>query len=114
MNPPRPPETESSVPVVPPRAPFLWPLFLAAVFGPPVLTGLAAWMDHRGAAAPAMMFLGGAAGGITAGILVGCRLGKTPATKALLSLLFSGVMTVAVVSMSGLGCSLGNYKLDFR
>ncbi|MBL9134749.1 MAG: hypothetical protein JNK85_02725 [Verrucomicrobiales bacterium] len=114
MNPPLPPETEPAMPVPPARAPFLWPLFLAAVFGPPTLTGLAAWMDHRGAAAPAIMFLGGAVGGITAGVMVGCRLGKTSTSKALLSLLFCGIMTVAVVSMSGLGCSLGNYRLDFR
>jgi hypothetical protein len=114
MNPPSIPEGPSAFPDVPARAPFLWPLFLAAVLVPPLLTALAAWMDHRGAAAPAMMFLGGAAGGITAGVMLGCRLGKTSTTKVLLSLLFSGVMTVAVVSMSGIGCSLGNYKLDFR
>lgn len=114
MNPPSTSEPDPVAPAAAPRASFLWPLFLAAVFVPPVLTGLAAFMDHRGAAAPALMFLGSAAGGITAGVMVGCRFGKTPATKVISSVFFAGLMTVAVLSMSGLGCSLGGYRLDFR
>lgn len=117
MNPPSPPDIDPAVPAAPAepaRRPFLWPVFLAAVLVPPVLTSVAAMMDHRGAAAPALMFLGGAAGGLVSGILLGCRVGKTTTTKAILSVVFCGLMTVAVISMCGFGCALGNYRLDFK
>lgn len=91
-----------------------WALFVSAVLAPPVFTALAAMLDHRGPAAPALMFLGGAAGGFTAGVMLGCRLGKTPTAKVLLSLVLAAVTAVAVISLSGFGCALGNYKLDFR
>lgn len=88
--------------------------FVAALLAPPVLTAVAAMLDHRGPAAPAFMFLGGAAGGFTAGVMLGCRLGRSPTTKVLLSLLLAAVTAVAVISLCGFGCALGNYRLDFR
>ncbi len=91
-----------------------WALFLAALLGAPVLTALAAMLDHRGPAAPAFMFLGGAAGGLAAGVMLGCRLGKSPTTKVVLSLVLAPVTAVAVISLCGFGCALGGYKLDFR
>ena len=114
MNPTTPPPVDPAVPAAPVRARFLWPLFLAAVFVPPVLTTLAALMDRRGAAAPALMFLGGAAGGITAGVILGCRVGKTGGGKVVLSFVFAGLMAVAVIGLCGVGCAMGDYKLDFK
>lgn len=116
MQPPSPSPAESNppppTPAPPARFPWLW--FAVALFTPPVLTALAASLDHRGGAAPALGFLGGAAGGLVCGILLGCRVGKTGATKALLGVLFSGLFAVAVITLSFFGCMLGNYKLDFR
>lgn len=93
---------------------FPWLLFLGAILGPPLLTTLAASMDRKGGAAPALMFLGGAAGGLAAGVMLGCRIGKTPTTKALWSVVLAGVLAVAVVTLSGLGCAMGGYKLNFQ
>ncbi len=89
-----------------------WWLFLGALFGPPVLTALAAMLDHRGPAAAALMFLGGAAGGLVVGVMLGCRLGKTTPTKALLSVVLAGISVVAVVALSGFGCALGGYQIN--
>jgi len=120
MSPPNPtpgPPVAPAPPVAPvgrPWRPLQWGLFLAALFAPPVLTLLAAMADHRGGAAPAMMFLGGAAGGLTAGVMLGCRVGRTTPTKALLGVLFAGIGVVAVITLSGLGCALGDYRLDFK
>jgi hypothetical protein len=60
------------------------------------------------------MFLGGAAGGLVAGVMLGCRIGRSTATKALLGVLLAGVSVVAVITLSGLGCALGDYKIDFK
>lgn len=89
-------------------------LFLAALFGPPILTMLAALMDNRGAAAPALMLLGGGAGGLVAGIMLGCRLGRTTTAKVLLGMVLSGVAVIAVITLCGVGCGLGNYKVSFQ
>lgn len=85
---------------------------MAALFGPPLLTALAAMVDRRGPAAPALMFLGGAAGGLVAGVMMGCRFGKTTPTKALLSVVLAGISAVAVVALSGFGCALGGYQIN--
>lgn len=114
MTPPSEPPPTHVPPPDPAWSRTQWTAFLAALFGPPLLTSLAAMMDHRGAAAPALMFLGGAAGGVVAGIMLGCRFGKTPPAKVGLSVLLAGVTVVAVIAMCGFGCALGNYRLDFK
>lgn len=112
MNPPSIPPADPVAPAGRPWRRLQWTLFLAALFGPPLLTTLAAKMDPRGGAAPALMFLGGAAGGLVAGIMLGCRIGQSTLAKALLSVLFAGISVVAVITLSGLGCALGDYKLN--
>ena len=89
-------------------------IFTGALLGPPVLTMLAAMMAPRGGAAPALMLLGGGAGGLVAGVMLGCRFGKSDTTKVLASIVLAGIGAVAVIGLSGLGCSLGNYRPDFR
>lgn len=82
--------------------------------GPPVLTALAAMLDRKGEAAPALMFLGGAAGGLVAGVMLGCRFGKSTPAKVVLSVLLVGVCAVAVVALSGFGCAVGGYQLNLH
>lgn len=114
MQPPNVPPAESPLPTPPAQGRWRWPWFAAALLTPPLLTTLAALLDRRGSAAPALGFLGAAAGGLVCGILLGCHVGKTGATKALLSVVFSGVCAVAILAMSFFGCMVGNYQLDFR
>ena len=114
MNAPNAPQADPVVPVEPPRARFAWLLFLLALFVPPMLTTLAALMDRKGASAPALMFLGGAAGGIVAGTVLGCRIGGSTRMKVGLSVIFAGIMAVVVITMCGFGCAAGGYQLDFR
>ncbi len=89
-------------------------MLVVGLFGPPLLTTLAAMMDHKGAAPPALMFLGGAAGGVVVGVMLGCRFGKSTPAKAVLSVILAGVSVVAVVTLCGLGCAVGGYQLNFH
>lgn len=92
----------------------LWPYLALVVLGPPFFTALAAVADNRGDMAPAAGLLLGGAGGIAAGILLGCRLGRTPGSRFLLSLALAGVMTVVVVTMACVGCMVAGYALNFH
>lgn len=93
---------------------FQWTILVAALAGPPVLTALAARLDGKGGAAPALMFLGGAAGGLAGGVMLGCRFGKSATAKVVLSVLFAAISAVAVITLCGLGCAIGGYQLNFR
>ncbi|MCC6233813.1 MAG: hypothetical protein IT580_14280 [Verrucomicrobiales bacterium] len=114
MNPTNDPQPLPEIPVASPWGRFHWTVLGAALLGPPVLTTLAAMLDRNGAAAPAMMFLGSAAGGLVAGVMLGCRFGRSAPTKVVLSLLLVGVSTVAVVCLSGFGCAVGGYQLNIH
>lgn len=48
------------------------------------------------------------------GVMLGGRLGRTPASKAVLGIVLGGLGIVAVVSLSGLGCAMGGYQLVFH
>jgi hypothetical protein len=114
MNPPNPPQPVPEVAAVRTWGRFHWTVLGTALMGPPVLTALAAMLDRKGAAAPAFMFLGGIAGGLVIGVMLGCRFGKSTPAKVLLSVLLVAVSAVAVVSLSGFGCAVGGYQLNFH
>lgn len=69
-------------------------------------------MDRRGPVAPALMFLGGAAGGLVAGVMLGVRFARTSPGKVFLSLFLAGLCALAVVALSGFGCALGGYQIN--
>lgn len=114
MNPPNVPQPVPEVATVRPWGRFQWIVLGAALLGPPVLTALAAKLDRNGAAAPALMFLGGAVGGLVAGVMLGCRFGSTTPAKVMLSILLAGVCVVAVVALSGFGCAVGGFQLNIH
>jgi hypothetical protein len=81
------------------------------LFGPPVLTLLAALLIQSPMTATICIY-GGLAGGIVCGIMLGLKADLTWPFRFLLCLLFAAVMSVACISLCFVGCSLGSiYKL---
>jgi hypothetical protein len=99
-----------------------WLWFWIALMAPPVLTLASAYFMRvagPGSASneslsPAIALLGGGAGGLTCGILLGLRLGKTSAARAGIAVLLAGVMIVVSVMLCFFGCSLGGYHFDIK
>lgn len=92
-----------------------WLLFFGALLVPPMLTAL---IVQGGRAtqglAVAIALLGGGAGGIITGGILGRRLGQNLRMKVLFGLLFAGVMVVACIGMCCFGCLAGGFRLDFK
>jgi hypothetical protein len=90
-----------------------WPLFVAALLLPPMLTfasAMAGWKNFP----VACPFVGGGLAGLVCGILLGRRVGRTPQARIVLSIVF--ILAFATLSF-GLcfgGCLAGNYQMDMR
>ena len=101
-------------PITPPRR-LNWLLMLALLLAPAVLTCLSVLIDKSSnGPAPGVALIAGALGGIGAGILLGRYIGRTDATKILLSVVFSAVCAVASITLSTFGCLASGYNLNFH
>jgi hypothetical protein len=110
------PALESS----PPLAPVIFRprLFFSIFLAPPLLTVLIVLLsfgsrDVQDGAALVALFGGGIAG-ITCGIMLGRRLGKSSATRVGFSLLLGPIMVVVCVGLSFFGCMVSGYQLSFH
>lgn len=93
----------------PARSP--WPFYVAAALV--LLPGLFGISGNADAAAIGA-FLFAPAGALVAGILLGVRLGRTAATKTLLSIGLIVVCLVAAESVAAAGCAVGNPRFNFH
>ncbi|MBN9692628.1 MAG: hypothetical protein J0M24_20460 [Verrucomicrobia bacterium] len=101
---PPPPEPEH-----PARSP--WPFYVAG--GLILLPGLFGLTGNADAAAiGALLFA--PAGAVVAGIVLGVRLGRTTATKTLLSVALIVVCLVAAESVAAAGCAVSNPRFNFH
>src|SRR5689334_17705579 len=85
---------QSPVPVAPllPPVKINWFLFFAVFLAPPLLTLLSAIVNKghsNEGVSPPTAILGGAAAGITCGVLLALRLGRTKPTRVALGILFA-------------------------
>ena len=95
----------------PPR--FRWLLFLALLLAPAVLTSLSILLDKSSnGPAPAVGLIAGAIGGIACGVLLGCHMGQTTATKVILSFVFTAICGVACITIATFGCISSGYSLN--
>jgi len=110
----------NSIPSEPAQLPSLtprkinWLVFFAVLLGPVVVTIAAVLLGADGGdATPTIAFLGGGISGIVCGALLGQRLGRTPAMKVALGILFSFVFGAVCIGMCCFGCLASGYKLNF-
>ena len=85
---PHPPTAAAAtVPTVPPPPRVNWLLFFALLLSPPLLTVLSVWCaGNKSGLSVAVALLGGAAGGIASGALLGRGLGSRTETRIVLGL----------------------------
>ncbi len=94
---------------------FNWPVFCCVLLSPPLLTILAVRFLSKSSDAPLyLVLLGGGIAGIISGVILGRRVGKTPAARAVFAILLALVMIVVCISMSCFGCLVGGYHLNIH
>jgi hypothetical protein len=92
-----------------------WLLFFAVLLAPTLLTIVVVKTGKRSAdAAVGVALLGGVASGITCGILLGRRVGKSAEARVGLSIVFALILCVVCIGINCFGCLAGGYKLDLR
>lgn len=89
--------------------------FFLLLFIPPILTLISAWIAHvqNEPYSKIIGFFGGGAAGITCGIMLGLRIGKTLPARIGLAVFFSAVMAIVCVALCCFGCNLGGYQMRF-
>jgi hypothetical protein len=87
-------------------------MFFLFLLGPPILTLLSALLfrDRNNSAPCGIALLGGGAGGVGCGVLLGRRLGSTPPRQIAPGLLFAPIMVVVCITLCLAGCSAGGFK----
>jgi hypothetical protein len=92
-----------------------WPIFFAVLLAPAILTILLVSTGMRQGDAPAnFVLIGGGAAGIICGAMLGLQLGKTPAAKLGIGILFAGVMAVVCIGLSCFGCLASGFQLNLH
>ncbi len=107
-----PMRTDQTTEIAPGTVRLNWPLFLTALFAPPILTLVCALAQALvgDSAAPYVAIYGSGLGGLVSGVLLGRFVGKSTAWRIIYGILFSAAFAVACFGLSFGGCALGDYK----
>ena len=91
---------------------FNWMAFNCLLFASLILLILTVLLIPKSRNAPLIIILfGSGISGTLCGAMLGRKLGKTPTTRVVLSLVFALVMIVVCMGMTCLGCMFGGFKL---
>jgi hypothetical protein len=89
-----------------------WLVFFGVMLAPALITLLIALVGKpREQVSPFTAFFGGAAAGITCGIMLALRIGKNAGARIVLGFVFAVVFAVVCIMLSFFGCMIGGYNL---
>ena len=94
----------------------LW-VFFGTLLAPPLLTMLVVLLSGRQTneqLSPFIAFFGGAGAGITCGVMLALRLGKSTGARLGLGVLFAGIFVVIGILLSFFGCMAAGYTFNPR
>lgn len=94
-----------------------WSVFFLVLLAPALLTIIASFLgrNHENEPVSAIIaFFGGIAAGITCGVMLAMRIGRTVSGRIGFGLLFACIFVVVCVTLNFFGCMAGGYQLRFQ
>lgn len=106
-------ETAIKQPLLPPIR-IRWGVFFGVFLAPALATLVSSLLTRGGHAnqfiSPYIAFFGGAAAGISCGVMLAMYIGKTVAARLGFGLLFSCFFVVVCITLNFFGCLVGGYQ----